>query len=956
MQRTEEYEFRKDVYNVLIRTTHYRVSGFLAGERILCGNDEVFFSQLLDASDEVLGKAFRKGKMIAVRTEPFLNDYKKVIADDGAYAVFSHQDELSPLGPDFVQSMSGVDTRFTNSFNRYWRDRCARSVKILYYRTLTMDSSAPKYDGIGADASRLMYEKIVAFMSQVDALLSQDITDEPRSEEDAVIVEAVPQDLPTVEDELPVAPEPEEEVVPAPESTIEEDVCEPEPDNTPEPEISVEPNPDSLPFFDYVYTNIACKEYPASGVLLGVPRSLMSEQEFFETLLLLDADKAKKLMGIGEVSAKEVVRLSDMMRRIVSHPGAKACYDNGTKAQMVAPLIERHLSTQHIRVYHSYQKFMESCEGSILNFYLKVIGYTHSTVKFPGLNPNKSQELLKVFTSFLTKIDEYIAGEDGKPDFLYNPELNKLKLTEEQLDKIVSVYQKGKHFPMFTAIAAMQSKLDKRDQDIAARSLNLYYNREVEDLNDIAKGVNLSKERVRQLRENSLDALLGMPRLIHRSGLVGDYEYSTQSEYDFRNIREEEEVDYSNEFLTVCIAYSNPALTIIGDVRKSLLKTADSSQRLYLVPKDLNKTFDFGKFIAAIEDMLREKRFSEYRDDLDIFVRALIKKYVSDEEFYAILKECRQIMLKGYPNNIINSQIYFPANARKSIPYLIEDILREFNRPMTAEEICNTLNERYPDLEQVPAKVGANALRNSNIVAVSRSSTYALAEWDSTEKRGGTIRDIAEEYLNSLIKPIAPLSDICDYIAKFRSNVKESSVKSNLWAESNSRFSVYNKGNVLYIGLSGYEYGDEYKLQEKRQGRRPFKDSLERLEQFIKDNGRFPYSSGVEGEEARLNRFYSVSKANLKNGTLSPEEAAEIERINATYGTLKQKKERISWDERLERFVKYITDNESLPYPSSKEYAWYEENKAAYDAGTLDPTHVQSFAFLVKIIQRMNLS
>lgn len=90
-------------------------------------------------------------------------------------------------------------------------------------------------------------------------------------------------------------------------------------------------------------------------------------------------------------------------------------------------------------------------------------------------------------------------------------------------------------------------------------------------------------------------------------------------------------------------------------------------------------------------------------------------------------------------------------------------------------------------------------------------------------KRGGTIRDLAVEYLNSLFQPIAPLTDICDYIAKFREDVKESSVKANLLAEANNRFSLYYKGDVLHIGFTDTNYGEEYVMQEKRQGRRPFK-------------------------------------------------------------------------------------------------------------------------------------
>ncbi len=46
-----------------------------------------------------------------------------------------------------------------------------------------------------------------------------------------------------------------------------------------------------------------------------------------------------------------------------------------------------------------------------------------------------------------------------------------------------------------------------------------------------------------------------------------------KTEYDFKHIREEEGVDFSNEYITICIAIANPTLHVIGDTRKSLLKT-----------------------------------------------------------------------------------------------------------------------------------------------------------------------------------------------------------------------------------------------------------------------------------------------------------------------------------------------------------------------------------------------
>ena len=308
-----------------------------------------------------------------------------------------------------------------------------------------------------------------------------------------------------------------------------------------------------------------------------------------------------------------------------------------------------------------------------------------------------------------------------------------------------------------------------------------------------------------------------------------------------------------------------------------------------------------------------------------------------------------------FPDLIVNSQIVFQQNARKAATEIIEEVLRENDAPMTVDEIAAVLERDYPEMKQSSDKIRANALRNPNIVAISRTSTYTLREWAELEgKRGGTIRELATEYLNSLPQPIAKLSDICEYISKYRTNVKESNVKVNLLLEANDKYSLYFKDGLQFIGFTDFQFDDEYVKQDKRQKRLSFSERIEQLEQFIKNNGRFPYSSNVPVEEVQLSRFYRLSLTYLKDGKLSQEEASEIERITNTYGHLKVKKERVSWDEWLERFVKHITENNTLPRRSSPEYAWYEENKALFDAGQLTPEQTSSFAFLNKIIARMS--
>lgn len=943
MERAEEYNFRKDVYNVLFRASNYKVTGYLSGERITYNDDNVFFAKLLDSSDLILGKAFRENRLSAIYLEPFLNSYKKVVHDDLAYRVFLYQHELQSLSTDLFKLVSYEGPRLENVFYRYWKSRYFYSIKVLYYLILVTDPKSPKYEGLGPGRSLLMYKRLLQFKKQVDAYIQMYLDKVPSTVLDE-------KDSPIQTQEL-------------------------------EPSFLMIKDAD-LPFLNYIYDKIVSVEYPATTSRLSALRSRSnSDLGFYQEVLRMDATSARRVLEIGEVAAREVNRLCEILRRIYSHPRTRMAFDNSDKVEMLAPRIDKMLKEEDSRTYHAYQKFMEFCNGSVLNLYLRVVGMPPQRVKLPGLNVEKSQALIEYLKVILQEVDEFISRDsiEGKVSenenqsivatsassnqaqlsLFYRPALHRFDFADKEIVKIVSINDRIGHFPLFTAISCLFDRMDERKKKIALKTLNINFDSQIQDLTEVALCLNLSRERVRQLRDGCLEDILKYPGTFNRSGLMDGYEYQVYSDYDFKRIREEEEVTFSNEYLSVCISIINPLTHLIGDVRDSLLKPSSPARRLYLVPKDLHEQFRFDKFIESVDSMIKEKRFYPYRDDLETYVHGLLKKELPEEVFYSVVKECRQILLKGYPDNIINSQIYFPANARKTIPNLIEDILREFNRPMTAEEICTQLNERYPDLEQVPSKIGSNALRNGNIVAVSRSGSYSLAEWNYTEKRGGTIREIVEEYLNSLIEPIATLSDICEYVAKYRDNVKESSVKSNLLAESSNKFSLFYKGDVIYIGYSDYTFDESYVLQEKRQGRRTFKDSVTLLEKFIQDNQRFPFSSGVSAEEIRLNRFLGVCKTNIRKGLLEPDEQAAIERIEREYEQYKGKKERVtkedavSWMDRLENYVTYITINEALPPANSEDALWYDENKALYDHGLLPADKRIAFSALDKIVRRM---
>ena len=591
-------------------------------------------------------------------------------------------------------------------------------------------------------------------------------------------------------------------------------------------------------------------------------------------------------------------------------------------------------------------------------------GKTDSFLCFKNCGKRTSLELMEMVFELRDFIDFY---QYGKEDGLAIQEKDSKQLVENLMAINISLpplpvycrvalkYTQLGYFPFFLALYLCLLLDDNKDFNMMIQCSNIYANRDTKTLSEIGLKNKITRERVRQIRLKQFRAFHDRVVKISKVETFEASKYNASSEYELRNIASREEVPFNSNFIVWVICLMDNQYKLIGEPSKAFFGFSSSDEILYAVPSALCEFFDFKQFIECIEAQLQEKRFYEERVELEQYVGHQCKVNADSATFFEIVKVCRNIMERGYSGMISNSQIIFPANSRKKATEIIEDILRENGSPMTVDEIAAIIDRDYPEIEQTLPKIRANALRNPNIVAISRSSTYTLREWAGFEgKRGGTIRELTAEYLNSLPQPIAKLSDVCEYIAKYRTNVKEGNVKVNLLLEVNNRFGLYLKDGIQYIGLTDGNITDEYVKKEKVQGRRTFSDSIKGLEQFIKENGRFPYSSGVNEEETRLSRFYNVSLGHLRKGVLSDEEASEIERISITYGHLKVKKERVSWDEWLERFVRIITDNNCLPNHNSPEYRWYEENKALFKAGQLNPEQNTSFAFLEKIIYRMS--
>ena len=392
---------------------------------------------------------------------------------------------------------------------------------------------------------------------------------------------------------------------------------------------------------------------------------------------------------------------------------------------------------------------------------------------------------------------------------------------------------------------------------------------------------------------------------------------------------------------------------LLGDPETAFTNPYGYEANLALVPKALSEIFDFHSFVHFFEQLQDAKR----ADDISIPLQENMLRFFRDRVYYEKMDElsvyCRKILRSVFGFDVNNSDmVIVERNASRNNTEWVEIIIREVGHPMTIEEIYDELEKRHPGKSKSPVALSGAVRMNPNLVPIGRSSTFGLREWSGGSHRGGTIREFATEYLLSLDRPIAELPDIAKYVRQFRPTSSDKSINANLLLEANGAFDVFFKGDSRYIGLSGYDYGDEYRrFDRNKDAKRDFKTSCTLLEEFVAENGRLPFSHKVDEEEKRLARFWNVQLAQLEKGLLEGEEKEIIESMAKRFAGLKIHKKVFDWLQTYETIKRAIENGFEISSLSSEKQVWLSNQIRSYRNNHLSDTHKKQIEDLVILIK-----
>ena len=446
-----------------------------------------------------------------------------------------------------------------------------------------------------------------------------------------------------------------------------------------------------------------------------------------------------------------------------------------------------------------------------------------------------------------------------------------IAIPNECQDNIWQLKEQLGYFPMFATIAAYMSGLNDETRAIIEGCIRVHKGQIVQDRKKVAQQICLTPERVRQKRNNIIEELAEYFANIRKAGFISENPYNFTMVHAEEHINSTEGTDFTSNFVRWVLSETFDDITMVGEKLKPLTSFYNDDLFVNIVPSEQTQYFDFAAFVSALDEKLAEKRTDEQRVNLKSFMSPFYKVQYCEDYQKDIETSCRSIIYLNYPVEVDMGQMIFQPNSRKNNPDIIEEILRAAGRPMTLDELYDEFSYQCPDRSVAYESFRGNIGKNKRIVPIGRSSTYALAEWQDGECRGGTIREFVSEYLDSIPEKIASVKSIGDYVRKFRPDTEDDSIVSNLSQHKAQKFAMYLRDGQRFIGYRSLVYDPSFVLFDpERVAKRPIEESMRLLTNFIKEHKHFPLCQPDDPEETRLYRFVDNMRSIYNRGKMDP--------------------------------------------------------------------------------------
>lgn len=594
-------------------------------------------------------------------------------------------------------------------------------------------------------------------------------------------------------------------------------------------------------------------------------------------------------------------------------------------------IIESRARELSVRSYNALEKYLDS-NFNIKELLLSLADEYFQIKNIKNVGEKTEKELITFFDNIKEQIEiiSIFENEDELTIELFNSFLiGRFSLTPSIITEIWRDYDSSNGLPLFKTCKVLvehEILFDKREKIILEKGLNYLHDDNPISLKELADKLSLTKERTRQLKYTIFEKLNSILLFIKgfefdALNLYGIDIYSdliTIPEELISEINQKEKNSFNLHFINkiFSVLFEN-SHSLIGNERTIVLEKLINSRSIhdwncnYLIKKEIADSFSFNDFINDIFQRLNDRIEEDYSFHFETYLLKFMRNQypIVSQEIIQISEHILfnefQISLDSYDN------IIFKRNTLKQVYEYSYEALKIIGKPSKVEEICKKVMELYPDYDTDENSIRASMQRKTGFIPFGRTSVYGLKEWEEEKDiRGGTIRDITEEFLMTQTEP-KHIDEITEYVNRYRDTTSKN-IYANIHMEENNRF-VFFKG--LKVGLKAKKYIEENlaRVKENQIEKRTWEENFILLEDFVFKNHRGPKNSGDEYEQ-KLYRFLSVQQNKANKGLIDDNKLMRILTIVESYpNNKKRKRSNKNFKHTLEELNLFIRKHRRLP-------------------------------------------
>lgn len=505
---------------------------------------------------------------------------------------------------------------------------------------------------------------------------------------------------------------------------------------------------------------------------------------------------------------------------------------------------------------------------------------------------------------------------------------------------------------------------------IIQKALKIYQNDKEQTLDEIASENNLSRERVRQIRKDCINELFDKLSFIKNFNDDLFQNYGIDSSANLIEIKENlvsqiktlNKTNFSKEFISYIFAvYLSDNFVLIGNIEDVLLPKFSSSRNrhnwnnFYIVNREFSKV-DFVSFANDVNERLNERIEETYSFNFKSYLSRFINDFDIEiiETAFPIAEKIMNDEFSLYLD--LDDNIIFKRNTIKQAFEYSYEALEILGKPSKVEEITKKILELHPNYETDENKVRASMKRNNGFVPVGRKSIFGLKKWENEleDFKGGTIRSISTEFLEQSDKP-KHISEITEYVLKYRPNSNEKSIYYNLRIDDSETFSFFKNS---YVGLKKKKYSEDFEILKDSDiiERNSWEERYEDLQKFLLLENRLPFSNGVPEEEIRLYRWLNVQKRKITD--LDEQKGRLIIEVFEKFSPINGRR-RLNSTEKYDELLEFIKEKQKLPSANKQGeenlYQFFYKQRKLYDNDELDNNEKSYFSKVCEILKNLSL-